>query len=348
MSQPTRSRSTLQDVARRAGVSASTASSVLAGNSERRRIGEETKQKVFEAAQALAYTPNLLHRSIRNGRTRIISVFNAYRRRDRDDLYLDRLYSSIEEAGGQLGYNILVHTDYRQSIEETYEFLNGGFSDGLVLFGVTENDPLLPLLKDSGLPTVLLFPRQEIPDLPMVLEDQAMGMRLVAEELYRTGHRNIAALTYDSDGLFDPTSRVAQLQKELRHLGGDLEDRNVLLFDNDPVETVRQLLALEPRPTALFIWHDGNGYRILEALEEAEVQIPQQLSVVGYDGIVWPSKSSKILASVNVPVYEIARSGVELLDRMIAGDYSVRQLVVPVDFAPGTTLARTSTHENIQ
>ncbi|HLP00040.1 MAG TPA: LacI family DNA-binding transcriptional regulator, partial [Fimbriimonas sp.] len=107
-----RSRSTLHDVAGAAGVSASTVSAVLAGKSGHRRISEETRTKVFTAASALGYTPNLLHRSMRRGRTNVISFYNAFRNRARGDLYLDRLSEGLEHAGGELGYDILVHCNY--------------------------------------------------------------------------------------------------------------------------------------------------------------------------------------------------------------------------------------------
>ncbi len=339
MGQPKiRTRSRLEDVALSAGVSASTVSSVLAGNYQNRRISEETRKRVMESAQRLQYTPNLLHRSIRRGRTNVISVFNAFRRRDRDDLYLDRMMASIEEAGGEIGYNILVHTNYKLDLAATYESLTGGFSDGLILFGSAEDDPLLPLLRESTLPTVLIASRHVDPAFINVLDDEAEGMRLVAENLVGEGHRRIAAITYASETSSDPTGRIGRLRKELSVRGVALPDENVLTFHGEVDDIAKQVHALDPLPTALFIWHDGNAYRILDALEGLGLSVPGDLSVIGYDGIHWPCKSSHTIASVLVPMDKMAQTSVHVLDQLLLGNALTRSLTIPVSFSRGTTL----------
>jgi len=333
-----RSRSTLLDVAKLAGVSASTVSSVLAGNSGQRRISEETHRRVRGAASALGYTPSLLHRSMRRGRTHVISLFNAFRSRRQGDLYLDRLSSAVEQAGGELGYDILVHSNFKRGVEETYEFLNGGFADGLVLFGSTADEPLLPFLRRSTLPAVLLGPRYVDPGLSSVIDNEAMGMRLVAEALVALGHRRIAAVVEEIGGVLDPTGRLQRLRGELASRGIEFDERNVIVWNDSAPDTVRRLLALESRPTALFVWHDGNAYRIVEACEAHGIRVPEELSLVAYDGIVWPSTSSHVIATVEVPVDQMAQVAIELLHRLIEGEPGPLSATLPVRFLPGTTL----------
>jgi len=333
-----RARSTLHDVARIAGVSTSTASSVLAGNATNRRISEETFLRVRRAASDLGYTPSLLHRSIRRKRTHVISLFNAFRNRARGDLYLDRLSGAIEEAGGELGYDILVHSNFKRGVQDTYDFLNGGFADGLVLFGSTADEPLLPLLRGSSLSTVLIAPRHVDPALSSVVDDEAEGMRLVAEALVDLGHRRIAVVVGQRGSVLDPTGRLRRLRQELALRGVEFDERRIIVFDGSPPDAVRGLLAMDPRPTALFVWHDGNAYRILEECEAQGIRVPEDLSIVGYDGIVWPCKSPHVVASVDVPLEAMAAAGVALLDRLIAGEAGPFAETLPVRFLPGTTL----------
>lgn len=342
LKQSPRTRSTLQQVAKMAGVSASTVSSVLSGNSEHRRISEETYHRVRTAAHELGYTPNLLHRSIRRGRTHVISLFNAFRSRNRGDLYLDRLSGALEQAGGDLGYDILVHSNFKRSVEETFQFLNGGFADGLVLFGSTAEEPLLPLLRGSNLPTVLIGPRHEHPAFSSVVDDEAMGMKLVADALVDRGHRRIAAVVDMPDGILDPTGRIRRLRIELSGRGVEFDERNVLVHNGSAADTVRRLCSIDPMPTALFVWHDFTAYRILEACEQHGIRIPEDLSIVGYDGIVWPSTSSHVVATVEVPVDEMSAAGVALLDRLINGEPGPLSQVLPVSFLPGTSLGPAS------
>ena len=321
-----------------AGVSASTVSSVLSGNSGHRRISDETHRRVRGAAHALGYTPSLLHRSMRRGRTHVISLFNAFRIRNRGDLYLDRLCGGVEQAGGDLGYDVLVHTNFKRGAQETYEFLNGGFADGLVLFGSTEHEPLLPLLRKSSLPTVLIGPRHEETVLSTVLDDEAMGMKLVAEAILRQGHRRIAAVVEEIEGTLDPTGRLDRLRAELAAHGVALDDASVVVYQGSAPDALEALLALSQRPTAVFVWHDGNAYRIVEACEARGVRVPDDLSVVGYDGIAWPSTSAHVVASVAVPVDEMSKAGVAILNRLIEGESGPINQTLPVRFLSGTTL----------
>lgn len=326
-----RTRYTLQDVADMAGVSATTVSVVLAGNATKRRISEDTYQRVRGAAAALGYTPNLLHRSLRRGRTNVISLYNAFRNREWSDLYMDRLSSAVEHAGGTLGYDVLVHCNFQRDTTETYEFLNGGLADGLILFGPLTDDPLLPLLRNSNLPTVLVGSRGE-PTLPSVNDDEVTGIRLAAEALVARGHRKIAAVVPKNP------IRVQRLQGELTRLGVELPDAQVIPWNDSPRETVANIQKLSSSPTALFVWHDRTAYCIAEACVDAGIRVPQDLSIVGYDGLVWPSTTGHVIASVVVPLDRMAQAAVRILDRQISGEATPSSETIPVTFSPGTTL----------
>lgn len=333
-----RTRSTLQDVADMAGVSATTVSVVLAGKATKRRISEDTYKRVHGAATALGYTPNLLHRSLRRGRTNVISLYNAFRNREWTDLYMDRLSAAVEHAGGSFGYDVLVHCNFRRDVKETYEFLNGGLSDGLILFGPSADDPLLPLLRNSNLPTVLIDPRGEEPSLSSVDDDEETGMRLIAEALVAQGHTRVAAVVEEFNGVFDPMGRLRRLQGELRQRGVELPDGNVVIWNGSATDSLAGVMALPTRPTALFVWHDRAAYRIAEACEAGGIRVPQDLSIVGYDGLVWPSTTGHVIASAVVALDQVGQAAVRLLDQRICGEEAPRNETVSVSFHPGTTL----------
>jgi LacI family transcriptional regulator len=343
-----RSRATLNDVARMAGVSASTVSSVLAGNTSHRRISEETHAKVHEAATVLRYTPNLLHRSMRRGRTHVISLYNAFRNRVRGDLYMDWLAGAIEQAGGELGYDILVHTNFRRDVTETFEFLNGGFADGLVLFGPTADEPLLPLLRASNLPTVVIGPRYVETELSTVVDNEQIGMEKIAESLLSHGHRVISAVVEMVDGVLDPTGRLNLLKAELVRRGIEFDDRNVIVWDDSGAGAVERYLALQSKPTALFVWHDRNAYRVVEAFEAKGLQVPRDVSVVGYDGLIWPSTSAHIVTSVRAPLDEMAERGVAILHQLISGAQGPISETLSVQFFEGTTIGPASSTLRLQ
>jgi DNA-binding LacI/PurR family transcriptional regulator len=332
-------RTTLHEVATLAGVSISTVSLVLAGKAGHRRISEDTRTRVKKAAEELNYAPNLLTRSLRRGRTHILSFYSAFRNREEADVYMDAMSSAIEMAGGEAGYDILVHCNFNRSPKEIYQFLNGGLSDGLILFAPQENDPLLAMLHKSALPVVLLNGRDPARIFPSVSDEVEDGMRQVAEALVEQGHRRVAILT-DIAGLArDCHRRVSLLRKYLRLNGVGVPDRWVCPSGENATAVVSALMAESEPPTAIFCWHDRLAYGLLATCDSLGVQVPEQLSVVGYDGLHWPSTTRHYAASVTVNLPTLARMAVRLLDDYINGyEGPLREECVPVSFMAGTSL----------
>ena len=321
-----------------AGVSTSTVSLVLAGKAGTRRISEDTHTRVHHAARALGYTPSLLHRSMRRGRTHVLSFYNGFRNREPGDLYMDRFSAAIEHAGGRHGYDVLVHCNFARSPQETYEFLNGGLSDGVVLFGPPPEDSLMSLLRTSSLPSVLINPPEGEESLPSVRDDEVAGMSLVAETLLAHGHRHVAAILASPGGSRDAQNRFERLRRLFAERCGACATVRAVDLENDVRATIEKALALSPRPTALFVWHDRLAYQVLEACDAMGVKVPQNLSVIGFDGIVWPSTSPHVVTSVKTSLEEMADAAVSLLARLIEGEAGPLHLSIPVQLATGTTL----------
>ncbi|MGQ9879755.1 MAG: LacI family DNA-binding transcriptional regulator [Armatimonadota bacterium] len=334
-----RARTTLSEVAKRAGVSRTTASLVLTGKASRHRISEETRQRVKKAAQELDYSPNLLVRSLQRGRTQVLSFFNAFRLRSVNDLYMDRLSTAIERAAGKLGCDVLVHCDFSRPPEETYRFLNGARADGLLLFAPLPDDPLLPLLRRSRLPVVLVNARDEEGILPSVRDDVESGMRQVAEALIRLGHRHVAAIIEEGSDFRDAIPRIRLLQRYLRELGSDLPEERIVSYWNEQTGVLARLLSEPEPPTAIFCWRDWLAYRILEDCDRLSIEVPTQLSVIGYDGLHWAATTRHVAASVHVDRDRLAEAAVNLLHRIIIGEQETyADVAIPVRLQYGTTL----------
>ena len=332
-------RPTLKDVARTAGVSVSTVSIVLTGKAVERRISSQVVERVRQVAAQHDYAPNLLMHSLRQGRTQILSFYNGFGYRNRGDLYMDRITTALEYAAGSRHYDILTHCDFSRQVDDIYRRLNGGRSDGLIFFGPQHGDPLLALLRASRLPTVILSYGDEEGILSSVSEDMPAGIRGLADELVAQGHRRIAALT---DPWTDATARIAVLREHLGAQGISLREdwifrmtQELPMLDN----TLRSLMEAPEPPTALFCWHDRAGYLALDACERLGIAVPQQLSLVGYDGLHWPSLSRHILTSVAVDLDALANTAVVLLQELIEGEVSpLKNVVLPVTLLAGTTL----------
>lgn len=333
-------RATLHAVASRAGVSPTTVSLVLAGKGSTRRISESTHRRVQEAAEELNYAPNLLTRSLRRGRTHILSFFSAYRNRERNDLYMEKLASAIETAGGVVGYDVLVHCNFSRSPKETYQFLNGGLADGLLLFAPLPDDPLLAMLRKSALPVVILNGEDPLGQYSSVGDDVEQGMRIVADRIAQEGHLNVVALLADNHESRDAMRRVELLRRFLAERGIEIPDHRVLRAGDESVGAVLADLRNEAEPpTAIFCWHDRLAYALLSACNAQGVSVPSQISVIGYDGLHWPSRTSHEVTTAKVDLEALALAAVRLLDQAIlAPEAPVQHQALPISFFRGTSL----------
>lgn len=332
-------RSSLGDVARRAGVSLTTASLVLGDKGVQHRISEEVLQRVRHAAVELDYAPNRLVHSLQRGSTHILSFFSGFRNRDANDIYMDALSSAIERAAGRRGYDILVHCDFTRSPAAIYQHLNGGVVDGVLFWAPTANDPLLPFLRASRLPTVLVSVHDEMGVLPGVRDDVKSGMEQVAERLHALGHRRIAALI-EPGANRDALERIALLQGGLAQRGIELPEQRVLSFSGDTLVLMQSLVSGPEPPTALFCWRDRVAYRVLERCAQIGVSVPETLSVVGYDGLLWPAATRHTPASVQVDLNLLADAAIDLLLEYVQGqEPDETRRYIPVTLTNGTTLA---------
>lgn len=335
-----RKRTTLSHVAEAAGVSVSTASSILNGRSIELRIADETRIRVTQAAIDLDYTPNLLVKSLKSGRTNVISFFNAFRTRTLGDLFMDRLAAMIEVAAGEAGYDVLVHTNFARSPEETYQFLNGGTADAVILFAPFADDPLLQLLRGSRLPTVLIFSSDPAGVLPSVSDDPINGLRTVAKNLVELGHCRILPLIEIGPAVRDAEIRIHALRSALAEFGVTLLEPAAVEANSARLTSdLPALMADAESPTAVFCWRDYLAYEVLEASNELGWVIPDKFSVVGYDGIHWPASTPHEAASVVVDIEALAKATFQLISELVEGSAPIeKSLKVRTAFVPGSTM----------
>lgn len=333
-----RSRAKLRDVARLAGVSPGTASLVLSGKAEDRRIAEETHRRILAAAKELNYAPSLLHRSVRRGRTHILSFYSTFQNREPGDVYMDRLATAIEHAGGRHGFNVLVHCVFDADPAENHRYLNGGFADGVILFGPSADDPLVELLREGSLPVVLFNPEHMESALPSVLVDETGGLTDLADALFDAGHRRLVTIGPEQDRMGFVARRFETIQARYRERGVDVSDAPTVRRGETARETIERILASPTKPTAIFAWHDRLAYWLLEGCLELGVRVPEDLSIVGFDGIVWPSKTPHVVTSVHCSIEELGHRAVRLLARLVEGGDGPRTETLPARYLPGTTL----------
>ena len=334
-------RVTLKQIAERSGLSVSTVSLILSGKAHHNRISQEAIALVDRTAKAMDYSPNLLVHNMQTGRTHIMTFFNCFRYvSGDDDPYSVRLTTATNRAAGELGYNVMTFCSFPPTVEGAYHSLNGGHCDGVILFAARPDEPLLDRFRPSRLPAVLLNTADPEGVLSSVRDDVADGMRQAVEAIRLRGHRRIAAIT-DAGPNPNAPQRIALLRQYADDAGLDLPEERLVEAgsDEDASEAVAYLMRSDQPPTALFCWRDSLAVTAVQTCERMGIEVPTRLSVVGYDGISFPDRTSHRIASVHVDLIDIGRRAVTILDGLISGKASKPTIDLrPVQFLEGTTL----------
>ncbi|MGB9777063.1 MAG: LacI family DNA-binding transcriptional regulator [Anaerolineae bacterium] len=306
-----RFRPTIQDVARRAGVSRQTVSRVLNNKGE---VRPETRQRVLAAIEELNYRPNAVARSMVRGHTCTLGCIAP--------TLTDFTFASIIE-GAQAearcrGYFILTGSaPTEQEVESLLEEFLHRQVDGLMVFNPYADGRFRHLrpLMESGIPIVYLgnTPRGE-PVSSVRCDDQDGGFR-ATRYLLELGHTAIATVTGPSNEEC-VGDRLNGYRRALEESGLSADDRMVVRGDWSALSgyrAVRFLLEASMTFTAVFAQNDQMAVGAIRALEEAGLQVPRDVSVIGFDDIPLASYFDPPLTTLRQPMAELGAHAARLL-----------------------------------
>jgi LacI family transcriptional regulator len=309
---------TIRDVARRAGVSVATASNVVNGA---RPVGEASRRKVLEAIAALDYRLDRAASALRGRSTRLVGMVVP----DITNVFFASLVHGVETLAERDGYDLLIVSTSEDAANERrrIEALIGRRIDGLIV--VPADDESMTALKGvdgSRLPpTVLIDRAAESPGFDTVRADGFVGGYAAARCLLDLGHRDIAVLTH-SKRLDNIEQRIAGCRRALSE--ASLEGRARVLYGGHDLESLRGAIELElnraDRPTAIFALTNVCALASIKAARGLGLEIPGDVSIVGFDDFDWMSALSPYLTTVAQPVDDFASTAWRLLMRRLKGD----------------------------
>lgn len=301
---------TIKEVAREAGVSVATVSRAFNRSGP---VKEETRIRVEAAAARLNYTPNVAARSLITRRTYTIGVILP-------DLYgefFSEVIRGIDEAIQRRRHHLLVSGSHNEHVEvEAAVRAMHGRVDGLIIMSPGLEARRLIDDLPRQVPFVLINCDVAGEALDAVDVDNFGGARAMVRHLRDLGHRRIAIVNGDVENNFDARERLRGYHAAMG------EDASVELeIDGDFTESAgyragRELLDLEPRPTAVFAANDSMAMAALSAFREAGVVVPDEIAVAGFDDIPIARYASPPLTSVHVP---IRRLGTRAMARLFEG-----------------------------
>jgi LacI family transcriptional regulator len=328
---------TLNDVARLAGVSSMTVSRVINNSGH---IGPETRAKVNQAIVELGYMPNVLARQLRSKRTKTIALVLT----DITNPFFTTIARGVEDTARAQGYAVMFcNTDESEAEEIEYvRMLIQRRVDGILLVPATDSSGSLQLLHKHGLPVVVLDRHVRSGQVDEVRTDSEAGAYLAIRHMIDLGHRRIAVLTGPAD-VSTSMDRVAGYRRALAEESLEPDSRYILFGEyNDAsgFEMTQRILAARPRPTALFAANNFIAFGAIQALREAGLSIPEEMSIAVFDDLPQGWVLDPFLTVVSQPAYEIGRRATELMLERLTGEAPAEPRTIVL---PSELIARRST-----
>jgi len=305
-------RVTLLDVARRAGVSRTTASFVISGRTDM-RISAQAQERVRHAARELDYRPNLMARSLRTRQTRTIGLVS-------DTIATEPFAGEVVRGSLATALRLdhllfIGETEGDATVEKrlVQDMLDRGVGGFLYASMYTRQTRLPAVLR--GLPLVLLNCLSEDRKLPAVVPDERAAGRTAARTLVAAGHRDRIWLVGESPpSVYAGRERRIGIEDALARyrlaLAGTVD---CLWWPEPSYAAVRQLLAAGTRPSAIICLNDRVAFGAYQALAEAGLAIPQDVSLLSFDDSDLASWLRPGLTSIAIPHFELGCRAVELL-----------------------------------
>lgn len=326
---------TIYDIAKAVGVTQTTVANALAG---RGNVSEATRQRILQCAQEMGYRPNTIARSLAQGKTYTLA------------LIVPRIstpfYPEIAEA---IEYTVMQH-DYQLLLCNTHddaargrrylERLISGWVDGLIVMGASLPLEDITTQIDRGLPIVLCdWQENETPhEIPNVAVDFRRAGTLAAQHLIALGHRRLAVIVDEPMQIM----RLEGFRAAAEEAGISLLPQAVQQ-GHSTIESgytaTKTLLALTPRPTAIFATTDWMALGAMQAVLEAGLHIPTDISIVGLDDIVMSAHLSPALTTVAIPKKQLASAAMDILLHQMAEQNDLPASVV----VPPQLIVRQST-----
>ncbi|MBL8542768.1 MAG: LacI family DNA-binding transcriptional regulator [Hyphomonadaceae bacterium] len=302
---------TINDVAARAGVSIKTVSRVLNGEPH---VRPAVRERVLEAANALAYTPNQSARRLAGNRSYLIAFFYN----NPSPSYIAGIQSGAARRCRDLGYHLIVEPLEREAGNElgpVTGMVRTLAPDGVILIPPLSDDPsLISHLSTFNVPVVRIAGYGDGQGIKLETPEREGG-RLAVEHLLASGHRRVAIVTA-------PAIHHAAAERLLGYFDALKAasipvDSDLIVSGRFDLESGREaavkLLDLPQPPTAIFAANDDMALGVMRTARERGLKVPEELSIVGFDDTPASLSAWPPLTTVRQPLEELGAAAVELI-----------------------------------
>lgn len=305
----------MNEVAKRAGVSIATVSRVL-NNSE--SVNEATRLKILKAIKELKYQPSRVAKRLRS-KSVSSNLLGVLIPDIQNPFYVDVL-RGIEDVAYTNNYAIIM-CNYGQDEKKEIMYLDilqSEAIDGLIAAPVSENDQRLKNIIKDGLPVVCVDRGLSGIDVDIVWVNNEDGAFQAVDYLIQAGYKRIA---YISGLPSIPSSRIREVGYRKALESKDLYFPELIKYGNSSYESgvklCAELLEMPNPPDAIFTGNNLITLGALETIHKLKKKIPEEVAILGFDDMFWASSLNPPLTAVRQPAYEIGKRACELLIQRI-------------------------------
>lgn len=323
---------TIYEVAKKAGVSISTASKAL---NDRKDVGEKTKERIKQIAKELSYEPSHFARALAMKKTGNIGVLTVryYSTPMLTNPFYSKIIEGIEEGLINSDLNLITNVLRKEQIEglELPKMVKEKNVDGLILLGYMP-EPFVELILNKGLP-VIVVDNYVNADISMIIADDEGGAYSAVDYLIKTGHKKIAYIS-------GPSKRISFKKREEGYIKA-LNENNIIvnpdfILYNDSeksgYEWMKKILQLKEKPDAIFTCNDVTAILCINMLREIGLKVPDDVSVIGFDNIEIGQHFIPSLSTVDIDKERIGIKAVNILsDKIKNKTKSVERIIFPVN-----------------
>ena len=325
----------ISDVAEAAGVSTATVSRALAFPD---RLRPETRERVLAAVQRLGYTPNEAARALRAGASRMVLVVVPYLY---SGAFFSGLINGIDAELSAEGYTMIVGSldGIEEKARRLVALVYAQQIDGVIV--LTGQVPVIDgrSLRDAGVPLVSVCCQMDMPLLPTVLVNDEECAIAQTRHLIDLGHRNLLYVSGPEDHYNEIVRYRGYLKAATASNAKTLRYTGAYTFESGAA-AARYFLSLDRRPTGVVCCSDEMAIGFIKTVTGAGVAVPDDVSVVGFDGIEFADYCEPTLTTIRQPRRELGAAGARALLDSLQGLPSVGDNPMVL---PGELLIRDST-----
>ena len=311
---------TMADVAKLAGVSASTVSYVLTGA---RPISQPTRERIQDAMRELGYTPNVFARSLKSKRSRIIAVLFPRHGRDLGLSSMEYILGASDHAQ-ERGYHLLLWTTDAEALDDLAQLARQGLVDGALLMEVRLRDPRIDVLRKAGLTFAMIGRNADPAGIDFADTNFDQCARLAVDHLAGEGHRHLGLVNLSAAAIEAGRGNAIRLRDGILRAAAERQVRITALTCESSIAGGRaaflELLAQDPLLTAVIAFNEQATPGIMSAAAGHGWRVPEDFSVLSVD---MPAQAALMttptMTTVGPTAAGMGRAAADMLIRRLEG-----------------------------